>query len=138
MGVIYPINLKDKVFLCYLPIQKSLKILSNNSSTLTYPTISPRFLTANLKSSAAKSIWLIDFLLIHLLMKNTVFSRLFLCLCLEIILSSLTSKWSSIFFDIVLTRLEIPKFFFCWNSNWFINFILEKFIYFFNIYFVQN
>ena len=39
----------------YLPIQKSLKILPNISSTSTLPTIIPRSLVANLKSSAALS-----------------------------------------------------------------------------------
>jgi len=39
----------------YLPMQKSLKILPKISSTSTFPTIIPRCLVANLKSSAALS-----------------------------------------------------------------------------------
>ena len=39
----------------YLPIQKSLKILPNISSTSTLPTIMPKCLVANLRSSAALS-----------------------------------------------------------------------------------
>ena len=39
----------------YLPIQKSLKILPNISSTSTFPTIIPKCRVANLKSSAALS-----------------------------------------------------------------------------------
>ena len=39
----------------YLPMQKSLKILPNISSTSTLPTIIPRWRVANLKSSAALS-----------------------------------------------------------------------------------
>ena len=48
-----------KIFLfsiiSYLPIQKSLKIFPRTSSTSTSPTTRPRFLVANLKSSAALS-----------------------------------------------------------------------------------
>jgi len=39
----------------YLPIQKSLKILPNISSTSTFPTIIPRCLVAKRRSSAALS-----------------------------------------------------------------------------------
>ena len=46
-----------KVFIInvYLPIQKSLKIELKISSTSTFPTIIPRCLVANLRSSAAIS-----------------------------------------------------------------------------------
>ena len=47
--------LHSKVVLDYFPMQKSLKILSSSSSTSTFPTIIPRCLVANLKSSAALS-----------------------------------------------------------------------------------
>ncbi len=39
----------------YLPIQKSLKIEPKTSSTSTLPTIIPKCLVANLRSSAALS-----------------------------------------------------------------------------------
>ena len=39
----------------YLPIQKSLKMDPSISSTSTFPTINPKCLTANLRSSAALS-----------------------------------------------------------------------------------
>ena len=48
-------GIKMQQNLYYLPIQKSLKILPNISSTSTFPTIIPRCLVANLKSSAALS-----------------------------------------------------------------------------------
>ena len=46
-----------KVFIInvYLPIQKSLKIEPKISSTSTFPTIIPKCLVANLRSSAAIS-----------------------------------------------------------------------------------
>jgi len=46
---------KDVIPKGYFPIQKSLKILPKISSTSTFPTIIPRCLVANLKSSAALS-----------------------------------------------------------------------------------
>ena len=45
----------------YLPMQKSLNILPNNSSTSTFPTIIPRCLVASLKSSADLSKSCADF-----------------------------------------------------------------------------
>ena len=46
-------NNKNEII--YFPIQKSLKILPKISSTLTLPTIMPRCLVANRRSSAALS-----------------------------------------------------------------------------------
>ena len=59
--IIKKFNLKKTILLKiymsnYLPIQKSLKIEPNISSTSTFPTILPRCLVAILKSSAASSI----------------------------------------------------------------------------------
>ena len=48
----------------YLPMQKSLKILPNISSTSTLPTIIPRWWVANLKSSAALSKSSVSFFLL--------------------------------------------------------------------------
>jgi len=49
----------------YLPMQKSLKILPNISSTSIFPTIIPRWRVANLKSSAALSKSSVSFFLLN-------------------------------------------------------------------------
>ena len=46
---------KSSILDLYLPIQKLLKILPKISSTSTFPTIIPRCLVANQRSSAALS-----------------------------------------------------------------------------------
>ena len=66
----------------YLPIQKSLKIDPKISSTSTFPTIIPKYLVANLKSSAALSKSSDRFFFQNFLNAQTHFSRFILCLSL--------------------------------------------------------
>ena len=66
----------------YLPMQKSLKIDPSISSTSTFPTIVPRCLVANLKSSAALSKSSTEFLFSKLIKCSTQFSSSALCLSL--------------------------------------------------------
>ena len=72
----------------YLPMQKSLKILPNNSSTSTLPTIIPRCLVANLKSSAALSKSWADFFFWNFSKCWTQLIKFCLCLSLVIKISS--------------------------------------------------
>ncbi len=72
----------------YLPMQKSLKIVPNISSTSTLPTIIPKCLVANLRSSAALSKSSFSFLLINFSKWVTHCSKCCLCLSLVIIVSS--------------------------------------------------
>ena len=48
-------RIKNPLDVSYLPMQKSLKILPNISSTSTFPTIIPKCRVANRRSSAALS-----------------------------------------------------------------------------------
>ena len=73
----------------YLPIQKSLKILPNISSTSTFPTIIPKCLVANLKSSAALSKSSIFFFWLKLFKWSKHCCKCCLCLSLVIKISSL-------------------------------------------------
>ena len=80
---------KNSKMVYYLPIQKSLKILPNISSTSTFPTIMPKCLVANLKSSAALSKSLISFFWLKLFRWSKHCCKCCLCLSLVIKISSL-------------------------------------------------
>ena len=82
---------KDKIvskIKAYLPIQKSLKIESKTSSTSTLPTIIPKCLVANLRSSAALSKSSASFLFLNFSKFETHCSKCCLCLSLVIRISS--------------------------------------------------
>ena len=84
----------------YLPMQKSLKILPNISSTSTFPTIIPKCLVANLRSSAALSKSWASFLFSKSSRCNTHCSRC--CLCLSLVINI---SWKFINFqDVLITR----------------------------------
>ena len=80
--------LKTNKFNDYLPIQKSLKIEPKISSTSTLPTIIPKYLVANLKSSAALSKSSKDFFSSKFFKLSKHCSKLNLCLSLVIKMSS--------------------------------------------------
>ena len=94
----------------YFPIQKSLKMLPNISSTSTFPTIMPRCFVAKRKSSAALSKSFFPFYF-------KKFFRCFIhcakcCLCLSLVIRT-SSSVISLFFKqsfIFETNLLIFKF----------------------------
>ena len=90
----------------YFPMQKSLKMLSNSSSTSTFPTIIPRCLVASLKSSAALSKSFGDFFFWNFSRCLAQFIKF--CLCLSLVIK-IFSELVNLFFNLVLI-LEINLF----------------------------
>ena len=79
----------------YLPMQKSLKMLPNISSTSTFPTIIPKCLVANLKSSAALSKSSLSFFSEKLSSVQHTSSKC--CLCLSLVIKISSSDYKFIF-----------------------------------------
>ena len=102
--------LKTRKTAYYLPIQKSLKILPNISSTSTFPTIMPRCLVANLKSSAALSKSSTSFFLLKLFRCSKHCSICCLCRYLVIKISSLVINLFFRLFFIFKINSSIFKF----------------------------
>ena len=97
--------------LVYLPIQKSLKILPNNSSTSTFPTIIPRCLVANLRSSAALSKSWVDFFFWNFSKCLTQFIKFCLCLSLVIKISSVVvNLFFNLLFIFVINLFKFESF----------------------------
>ena len=93
----------------YLPIQKSLKIEPKISSTSTLPTIIPKYLVANLKSSAALSKSSKDFFSSKFFKLSKHCSRFILCLSLVI---KISSDETNLFFKFSLIKfISTSKFF---------------------------
>ena len=118
--------------LVYLPMQKSLKMLPNSSSTSTFPTIMPRCLVANLRSSAAISKFFEDLNLINFSKWWTQFIKF--CRCLSLVIK-ISSEVINLFFNLCLIfniSLSTLKFFFidikAWSYflNFWFNFPLTK------------
>ena len=102
----------------YLPIQKSLKMLPNISSTSTLPTIIPKCLVANLKSSAPLSKSSFFFLLLKLFKCSTHCSRC--CLCLSLVIK-ISSVLINLFFNlsfILLIKISRLEFFIIDIKTW--------------------
>ena len=110
--------------LYYFPIQKSLKILPNISSTSTFPTIMPRCLVANLKSSAALSKSSTSFFLLKLLRCSKHCSRCCLCRSLVIKISSLVINLFFKLFFIFEISSSIFKFSLIEINTW-LNFFIS-------------
>ena len=117
--------------LTYLPMQKSLKILLNISSTSTFPTIIPKWRVASLRSSAPLSKSSFFFLSPKFFKCSTHCSRCCLCLSLVIKISSLLiNLFFNLFFILLIkiSRLEFliidiktcSNFFIC-SSRFFCN-----------------
>ena len=88
--------------LVYFPIQKSLKMLPNSSSTSTFPTIIPRCLVANLKSSAALSKSWADFFFWNF---SKCWAQLIkFCLCLSLVIK-ISSVVVNLFFNLLFIFL---------------------------------
>ena len=104
------INQKTLNYVNYLPIQKSLKILPNISSTSTLPTIIPKCRVASLKSSAPLSKSSFLFLSAKFIKCSTHCSRCCLCLSLVIKISSLLINLSFNFFIIVFIKISRLEF----------------------------
>ena len=107
-------------------MQKSLKMLPNNSSTSTFPTIIPRCLVANLKSSAAISKSFADFCFLNFSKWWTQLIKFCLCLSLVIKISSLVENL--LFSLLVIFFINLFKFEFFLID-------IKTFSYFFNFLF---
>ena len=81
----------------YLPMQKSLKMLPKSSSTSTFPTIIPRCLVANLKSSAALSKSRVDLFLLKL--PKCCMQLMRFCLCRSLVIK-ISSEVINFFFNL--------------------------------------
>ena len=92
-------------------MQKSLKILPNISSTSTFPTIMPKCLVANLRSSAALSKSLTSFFLLKFFRYSKHCSRCCLCRSLVIKISSLAINLFFKLFFIFKINSSIFKFY---------------------------